>query len=142
MTPERPIRPERGWIWRRTSFVVSADLLFLFLSVFFSRPANARVVCFVLMLDGNYPAPRTINLYFKFRVTIRRTRSIVTTPPKNRVILLLRSQITIQERTWSFGMKHVLAVNTIRKLSVFHVVRIYICVQAYIRASCSCSGSS
>ena len=47
--------------------------------------------------------------------------------------ILLRSQYPILQRTSSFGIKHVLAVDTIWVLCIFHVFRIYICVQSYIR---------
>ena len=43
--------------------------------------------------------------------------------------LFLRSQYPILWGTSSYGMKHVLAVDTIRVLCIFHVLRIYICVQ-------------
>ena len=48
---------------------------------------------------------------------------------------LLRSQSPILWRTLSLGIKHVLLVDTKRELSVFHLLRIYICVQSYIRCN-------
>ena len=50
-------------------------------------------------------------------------------------MLLLRSQYSILWRTSSFGMKHVLAVDTICILCmVFHVFRIYICARKTLTA--------
>ena len=47
---------------------------------------------------------------------------------------MLRSQIPISERTSSFGIKHVLAVNTIRILKLYLHVFVFIYVYRYVLA--------
>ena len=55
---------------------------------------------------------------------------------------MLRSQIPISRQTSSFGIKHVLSVNTICKL-VLYLACSYLYVYRHIYlASCSCNGSS
>ena len=81
------MRPERGWI------IVAINFFFLFVRLFSLAGERTRgLFCFVFGtdLDGTYPTSRPINLFLnKFRVTIRRITSFVTTPLKNRGILYI-----------------------------------------------------